>query len=123
MTRDSRRGSAGSRHTVPVRVAALLRGINIGPSKRISMPALREIVESLGHRDVETYLQRGNVVFTPNARGNPGPALEAAITEATGLDVRVLVRTGRELARVASANPYSLDDPTRLVVVEAGSVP
>ena len=120
MTRDSRRGSAGSRHTVPVRVAALLRGINIGPSKRISMPALREIVESLGHRDVETYLQSGNVVFTPNARGNPGPALEAAITEATGLDVRVLVRTGRELARVVSANPYSVDDPTRLVVAFLG---
>ncbi len=45
-----------------MRVAALLRGINIGSNKRTSMAALRSIVESLGHTDVETYLQSGNVV-------------------------------------------------------------
>jgi uncharacterized protein (DUF1697 family) len=105
-----------------VRVAALLRGINIGPSKRIAMPALRGIVESLGHRDVETYLQSGNVVFTP-ANGGHGalaPAIEAAIEDATGLEVAVLVRTGRELADVVSANPYPVDDPTRVVVAFLG---
>jgi uncharacterized protein (DUF1697 family) len=107
---------------VPVRVAALLRGINIGPSKRISMPALREIVESLGHRDVETYLQSGNVVFTPVEAAGPdlAPAIEAAIEDATGVDVAVLVRTGRELADVMSANPYTVDDPTRVVVAFLG---
>ena len=51
-----------------MRVAALLRGINIGPNKRIAMADLRAIVESLGHTDVETYLQSGNVVFTPKRR-------------------------------------------------------
>jgi uncharacterized protein (DUF1697 family) len=109
-------------HTAPVRVAALLRGINIGPSKRISMPALREIVESLGHRDVETYLQSGNVVFTA-AKGacrDLGPAIERTIADATGLLVPVLVRTGRELADVVSANPYAVDDPTRVVVAFLG---
>jgi uncharacterized protein (DUF1697 family) len=105
-----------------VRVAALLRGINIGPGKRISMPALREIVESLGHRDVETYLQSGNVVFTSakGVRGGLGPALETAIREATGLEVPVLVRTAPELADVVSANPYPVDDPTRVVVAFLG---
>ena len=58
-----------------MRVAALLRGINIGPHKRIAMPALRGIVESLGHTDVETYLQSGNVVFTRRGRTDPGPVL------------------------------------------------
>ena len=52
-----------------MRVVALLRGINIGPNKRIAMPALRAIVEGLGHTDVETYLQSGNVVFDPQAKG------------------------------------------------------
>lgn len=107
---------------MPMRVVALLRGINIGPSKRISMPALREIVESLGHRDVETYLQSGNVVFTPaqGAGGDPGPPLEAAIADATGLEVPVVVRTGGELGRVVSANPYPVADPTRVVVAFLG---
>jgi uncharacterized protein (DUF1697 family) len=107
---------------VSVRVAALLRGINLGPNKRISMPTLREIVESLGHRDVETYLQSGNVVFTPAkaARRTLGPAIEAAIADATGHDVPVLIRSGRELASVVSANPYAVDDPTRVVVAFLG---
>jgi uncharacterized protein (DUF1697 family) len=106
---------------VAVRVAALLRGVNIGPSKRISMPTLREIVESLGHNDVETYLQSGNVVFTPatGTRGL-GAQLEKAIADATALDVAVLVRTGAELADVVSGNPYRVEDPTRVVVAFLG---
>jgi uncharacterized protein (DUF1697 family) len=105
-----------------VRVVALLRGINIGSSKRISMPALRGIVEALGHADVETYLQSGNVVFAPGpgAGDDPGPALEAAIRDATGLEVPVLVRSGGELAGVVAANPYPVEDPTRLVVAFLG---
>ena len=106
------------RHTVVVRVVALLRGINVGPNKRIAMPALRSIFESLGHRDVETYLQSGNVVFTPKARAGRdlGPTLSAAVAEATGHDVPVVIRTGAELARVVSRNPYPVDDPTKVVV-------
>ena len=105
-----------------MRVAALLRGINLGSTRRLSMPALREIVESLGHGDVETYLQSGNVVFTPakGSRSNLAPALEKAIEKATGLDVPVLVRTGSDLAKVVAANPYAVDDPTRVVVAFLG---
>ncbi len=105
-----------------VRVAALLRGINIGSGKRIAMATLREIVESLGHRDVETYLQSGNVVFTPgtDAHDDLGGSLEQAIADATGLDVAVVLRTGPELARIVEVNPYRVDDPTRVVVAFLG---
>lgn len=100
-----------------MRVAALLRGINLGPSRRISMPALREIVESLGHRDVETYLQSGNVVFTPaSKKADLASGLSAAVAGQTGLDVAVVVRTGDELRRVVEGNPYPVDDPTKVVV-------
>ena len=103
-----------------MRVAALLRGINIGPNKRISMPALREIVESLGHTDVETYVQSGNVVFTPAGNGDHAAALSTAIADATGHDVAVVVRTGAELAKVVEGNPYEVTDPTRVVVAFLG---
>jgi uncharacterized protein (DUF1697 family) len=99
-----------------VRVVALLRGVNLGPNKRIAMPALREIVESLGHTDVETYLQSGNVVFTPGGRGDHATELSAAIAEATGHEVPVVVRTGKELAKLVAENPFAVDDPTRVVV-------
>jgi len=99
-----------------MRVAALLRGINIGPNKRISMADLRSIVESLGHVDVETYLQSGNVVFTPKGKGDHAARLSKAIEQETGHEVAVLVRTGKELARVVEANPYTVSDPTKVVV-------
>ena len=101
-----------------MRIVALLRGINIGPKKRIAMPALSSIVESLGHRDVETYLQSGNVVFTPKGRAGKdlGPSLSAAIAKATGHHVPVVIRTDAELARVVSRNPYAIVDPTKVVV-------
>ena len=76
-----------------MRVVALLRGINLGPNKRIAMEGLRSIAESLGHSDVETYLQSGNVVFTPKGRAKDiGPALSAAILDATGHDIAVVTR-------------------------------
>ena len=103
-----------------MRVAALLRGINIGPNKRISMADLRSIVESLGHSDVETYLQSGNVVFTPRGKGDHALRLSKAIEQETGHEVAVLVRTGGELARVVEANPYTVSDPTRVVVAFLG---
>ena len=105
-----------------MRVVALLRGINLGPSRRIAMGDLRAIVESLGHTDVETYLQSGNVVFTPRGRASkdPGPSLARALAEATRHDIPVVTRTGAELAQVVAECPYHVEDPTRLVVAFLG---
>ena len=50
---------------------ALLRGINVGGRNRVAMAALREVVEGLGHTEVATYIQSGNVVFTSEA-ADPG---------------------------------------------------
>jgi uncharacterized protein (DUF1697 family) len=43
---------------------ALLRGINLGGHNKVAMADLREVVTSLGHADVATYIQSGNVVFS-----------------------------------------------------------
>ena len=88
---------------------ALLRGINIGPRQRVSMPELRALLEDLGHTDVETLVQSGNVVFTSRA----GPAtletqLEQAIEEQLGVDPKVVVRTRDELAAAIEANPFAV---------------
>ena len=46
---------------------ALLRGINVGGRNKVAMADLRAVVTSLGHADVATYVQSGNVVFTARA--------------------------------------------------------
>lgn len=43
----------------------LLRGINNLGSKKVAMAELQGAVTSLGHTDVMTYIQSGNVLFTP----------------------------------------------------------
>lgn len=53
---------------------ALLRGINVGGRNRVAMADLREVVLGLGHTEVATYIQSGNVVFTsekPTPRRSP----------------------------------------------------
>ena len=42
---------------------AMLRGINLGPHKRVKMEALRKSFESIGLKNVQTYIQSGNVIF------------------------------------------------------------
>ena len=42
---------------------ALLRGINVGGTAKVAMGQLRSLYSSLGHQDVATYVQSGNVVF------------------------------------------------------------
>lgn len=118
------------------RYVALLRGINVGSGNRIGMADLRRIVTELGHQDVRTYLQSGNVVFgaEPGAgagkgRGSGpdrlGDAIRKAIADELGLDVPVLVRSGAELAALAADNPYlkSEQDETRLLVAFLAETP
>ena len=90
---------------------ALLRGINLGPHKRVAMPALRALVESLGHRDVATYIASGNVLFTASGSTTSlADDLEKAIEAELGVSCRVVVLTSAELAEAVAANPYP-DEP------------
>ena len=88
-------------------VVALLRGINVGRAKRVSMADLREVVTSLGHTDVRTVLQSGNVVFTAGRAvdGRAAAALEQALLDATGVQASVLLVPADDLAAIAAANP------------------
>jgi uncharacterized protein (DUF1697 family) len=90
-----------------VAYAALLPAINVGGSKKIAMTTLRACFEAADCTDVASYIQSGNVVFrSAQARKALVGALEAAISEGTGHEVPVVLRTGAELAAVIDANPY-----------------
>ena len=108
------------------RYVALLRGVNVGTT-RLAMADLRRIVTDLGHEDVKTYLQSGNVAFGSTVRDAEKLAagIERALTDELALTVPVLVRSGRELAAIAGGNPYAdrEDDPTRLLVAFLATAP
>jgi len=89
------------------RQIALLRGVNLGGQKRVQMARLRELVQQLDYRDVTTYVQSGNVVFTGPDEPSEAVAekLEAQIAASLGFEVPVVVRSREELAEVVRANP------------------
>ncbi|MEU4273043.1 DUF1697 domain-containing protein [Streptomyces sp. NPDC026092] len=90
--------------------AALLRGINVGGHRKVPMAELRSVLEELGHRDVRTYLQSGNAVFTTDADGASTDelttALQDAIEKRFGFRVDCLVRDAAYLAAVADSCPF-----------------
>jgi uncharacterized protein (DUF1697 family) len=102
---------------VPTHIA-LLRGINVG-SKLVSMPELRELVSSLGHRDVATYIRSGNVLFSTYEADTAALAagLERAIAERLGMQVGVVVLSRGDLAQVIAANPYTAEPNPKFVHV------
>ncbi|MBV9197400.1 MAG: DUF1697 domain-containing protein [Solirubrobacterales bacterium] len=85
---------------------ALLRGVNLGSHRRVSMPELRELLGRAGFEEVRTYVQSGNVVLSSALAGEQlARACERAIAEQLGLEVEVVVRTRDELAEVVRRDP------------------
>jgi uncharacterized protein (DUF1697 family) len=97
----------------------LLRGINIGPHKRVAMPELRALLAEGGFEHVRTYVQSGNVVLASEVSPpDAGAQAERLIAERFGFDVDVIVRTRDELAGVVARNPLAevAVDPKRYQV-------
>jgi uncharacterized protein (DUF1697 family) len=91
---------------VPVYVS-LLRAVNVG-GRTIPMSDLRAVYQDLGHTDVVTYVQSGNVVSRTSTRRAPGVerAVSRALAERFGFDVEVLVRTPQQLQALLDDNPF-----------------
>lgn len=88
--------------------AALLRGINVGGSKKLPMADLRTLMTGLGLADVRTYLQSGQAVFS-SAHGDEDSLaadLTAAVERQFGFRVDVIVRDHAYLRAVADACPF-----------------
>ena len=90
-----------------MRYVALLRGINVGGNHLIKMVALKACFEAQGLRDVATYIQSGNVVFTAGASRPDGIArrLEAALAATFDCRTRVMLRTEKEMAAIVARAP------------------
>src|SRR5438093_8225279 len=88
--------------------AALLRGINVGGKNILPMKDLAEIFAKAGCRDVQTYIQSGNVVFdaTAGVIKKLSPVIARAIADNFGYNVPVVVRSHEQLAAIVRVNPF-----------------
>ena len=89
-----------------VRYVALLRGINVGGNNLIKMTELKTCFEAQGLKDVATYIQSGNVIFTSAARSaDVGRRLEAAIAAKFGCRISVVIRSQKEMETIVERAP------------------
>lgn len=87
---------------------ALLRGINVSGQKKIKMSELQLLFEEMGFRDVETYIQSGNVIFSSkeNSREKLESKISSGIKGKIGFDVQVIVRKPEEIEHILKNNPF-----------------
>jgi len=102
---------------------ALLRGINVGKAKRVPMADLRVLLGELGYTGIATLLNSGNAVFraTRGTSGKHAVDIAAAISARFKLEVRVIVKSVKELNAIVAENPLpeKASDPSRLLVAFA----
>lgn len=109
-------------------VVSMLRGVNLGPHKRIKMDALRELYTSLGLQEPQTYVQSGNILFKTRSRNLTVLAkkIESAIEESFGFRSDVILRSCAELKAVIAKNPFAARkgiEPNKLLVTFLASDP
>lgn len=88
---------------------SLLRGVNVGGHKKILMSDLIKSYEDLRLKNVVTYIQSGNVVFSTDEKIAPrelSQKIEHKIAECFGFDVPVIVRTCEQLQQIIQKNPF-----------------
>jgi uncharacterized protein (DUF1697 family) len=87
---------------------ALLRGINVGGKNKLPMTELRDMFVAAGCRDVQTYIQSGNVLFTadPDVVAPLAGVITTQIAERFGYRVPVILRTAAQIGDVLRHNPF-----------------
>ena len=99
---------------------ALLRGVNVGGTKKVPMLELRELARSLGFGNPRTLLNSGNLVYAAHGKPTEEAAivLERGILQRMKVSTCVVVVTAAELDLIIDENVIDDDDvdPSRLFV-------
>ena len=102
---------------------ALLRAVNVG-GRKLVMADLKAVADKLRFDNARTYIASGNLLFTgSDSESNVKSALEAALTEHMGKTVGVMIRTAKEMAAVAKANPFDSEPGNRVVAIFLDEAP
>ena len=108
---------------------SILRGINVSGQKEILMADLKALYERLNFKNVQTYIQSGNVVFEylqENSNIVIAKTIEDAIEKEYNFQVPVLVKQAGDLISTIKNNPFTEEagtDPSRVAVTFLESQP
>lgn len=97
---------------------SFLRGINVGGKYKIEMKALKMLYETLGFREVKTYLNTGNVIFSTSLpKAEIDIKIEEAIQLKFDLNIEVIIRSKDELKLLIEAYPFGHEGKNRYITL------
>jgi uncharacterized protein (DUF1697 family) len=97
----------------------MLRGVNVGGSKKIEMEKLRRLFESIGHSNVRSYIQSGNVIFDAESEDihELQTLLETNMNKTFGFETKAILRTMKQIKTTIRENPFAKKDEHFLHVI------
>jgi uncharacterized protein (DUF1697 family) len=104
---------------------AFLRAINVG-GHIVKMDHLRQLFETLGLSNVETFIASGNVIFDSASKNTKTleKKIESLLHQTFGYPVATFIRSTSELALIANYKPFeeselSADGNTLYIILTA----
>lgn len=94
-----------------MKYVALLRGVNVGGNHRVPKAEFQAVLEGLGFRDVVTYINSGNAVFTSDHEPLASE-VQAALEKHFGFDIPTLLLPGEKMQIIAEAIPQEWTNDT-----------
>lgn len=89
----------------------LLRGINVGGSKRLKMEELRQMLVEMDFLDVKTYIQSGNIVLkSEKSEHEISKRIQEKLKVEKDYDVPVLTVSLADWQRLINENPFAEED-------------
>ena len=100
------------------RYIVLLRGINVSGKNKLPMSELRDLLSKLGFRNVQTYIQSGNIILdAAEEKSMVEERIKKGIQTQFGYDVPVIAKTVDDLKRAIKGNPYPTTNEKVVAVV------
>lgn len=95
---------------------ALLRGINVSGQKKIKMTDLIAHLKDLKFKNVQTYIQSGNVIFETSIKDkkNISGLIEKKIKKEYGFEVSVIIKSPKDFKDVLAKNPFTSKDTEKI---------
>ena len=108
-----------------IKFVAFLRAINVGGNTVVKMDVLREQFEALGFKNVQTYIQSGNVIFETDGKDASvlEEQIERQLEKGLGKSIQLFVRTMREVEAIAKKPPFHPKENETLHIVLLKSKP
>ena len=83
----------------------LIRGINVGGKNIIKMAELKQLFEKLGMKEVSTYIQSGNVIFSNPGQEGIKQKIEEALSDNLKDDIKITLLTAADIKSIIHNKP------------------